>query len=220
MLTSTTPIETGAERGQIEYVKQITAALKAAVTTKPPVKGMPRKGKRKGKKEVFDAAEAITQREADIAEEKKASGWGPLEPVRQIFEPLTSMIRISPSQLVIFFLSVLLAYNWFSSPRKSSTVGFLGYSSPERIAAYEEIWRREESALWDWLEDRVGVEDVYKSPLGGRKQQQVLGAKKAGRKLDDEHMSDRQMDEQIRTTEEKLAQLKEAVERRKGKKKA
>lgn len=211
------PIETGAERGQTEYVKQITAALKAAVTTKPPVKGMARKGKRKGKKEVFDAEEAITQREAEIAEEKKASGWGPLEPVRQILEPVTSMIRITPSQVAIFLLSFLLAYNWFSSPRKGTNVGLPGYSSPERIAAYEEIWRREESALWDWLEDRAGIENNYRSPLGGREQQKVLGAKKLAKKLEEESMSERQMDEQIRTTEEKLAQLKEAVGRRKGK---
>ena len=219
VLIDVAPIETGAERGQTEYVKQITAALRAAVTTKPPVKGMTRKGKRKGKKEVFDAEEAIIQREADIAEEKKASGWGPLEPVRQILEPIKSMVRISPSQFAIFFLGFLLAYNWFTSPRKGSNVGFPGYSSPERIAAYEEIWRREESALWDWLEDRVGVEDVYRSPLSGdREQQKVLGARKVGKQLQDERMSDRQMDEQIRTTEEKLAQLKEAVERRKVKK--
>lgn len=178
---------------------------------------MARKGKRKGKKEVFDAEEAITQREAEIAEEKKASGWGPLEPVRQILEPVTSMIRITPSQVAIFLLSFLLAYNWFSSPRKGTNVGLPGYSSPERIAAYEEIWRREESALWDWLEDRAGIENNYRSPLGGREQQKVLGAKKLAKKLEEESMSERQMDEQIRTTEEKLAQLKEAVGRRKGK---
>ena len=69
------PIEKGANDGQIEYVKALVAALNAAVTTKPPVKGTARKGKRKGKKEVFDAEEANAQRSASIAAEKEVSNW-------------------------------------------------------------------------------------------------------------------------------------------------
>ena len=68
ILTILGPIEKGAEQGQTEYLTRITSALKAAVTTKPPVKGQPRKGKRKGKQgQVFDAEEAVTQREAQLA---------------------------------------------------------------------------------------------------------------------------------------------------------
>lgn len=195
--------------------------MKAAVTTKPPVKGLPRKGKRKGKQgPVFDAEEAVTQREAQIEQEKKAKTWGVLEPVRQIFEPIFSIVSpFITSQVIIAVLFVLLAYSWLVPSRgPGSGVAFPGYTSPERIAAYEEIWRREESALWDWLEDRTGLTDGV--PLGAgvrhREQQKVIG-----RKLDEDvKMSERQMDEQIRTTEEKLAGLKEAVERRRKKSKA
>lgn len=180
---------------------------------------MPRKGKRKGKKEVFDAEEAITHREAIIAAEQKAPGWGVLEPVHQILDPVISIIRpFITSQVIIAVLFVLLAYSWFVQPRGSG-VGFPGYSSPERIAAYEEIWRREESTLWDWLEDRIGVDGVSMPPLSGPQadRQTILRAKGMGKQLEDERMSDREMDQQIRTTEEKLQALKDAVGRKKAK---
>lgn len=95
-----------------------------------------------------------------------------------------------------------------------------GYSTPERIAAYEEIWRREESALWDWLEDRVGLEGVYTPQVanaaGQQERQKILQAKSMEKKLQGSGMSERQMDDAIRTTEVKLAALKEAVKRKKA----
>ncbi|CAK4020416.1 gram domain-containing [Lecanosticta acicola] len=214
------PIEKGAENGQIEYVNHIVTALKAAVTTKPPVKGMPRKGKRKGKKEVFDAEEAITHREAVVAAEQKSPDWGVLQPVHQLLEILIALVRpFITSQVMIAVLSVLLAYTWFFQPRGGTGVGYPGYSSPDRIAAYEEIWRREESALWDWLEDRVGVDGGSMPPLSKAEtdRQKVLRAQGMGKQLENERMSEREMDEQIRSTEEKLAALKEAVGRNKAK---
>lgn len=184
------------------------------VITKPPVKGMARKGRRKGKKEVFDAEEANIQREATIVAEQRAPSWGILEPVHQILELVRPLIT---SQVIIVVLFVLLVYSWFLRPGRGTSIGYQSFSSPARIAAYEEIWNREESALWDWLEDRVGLEGGYAPPLSSQQQerQKVLRARNVGKGLDNEHMSDRQIDEQIRTTEEKLMALKEAVERRK-----
>ncbi|KXT00157.1 hypothetical protein AC578_3298 [Pseudocercospora eumusae] len=215
-------IEKGANDGQTEYVKNIVAALKAAVTTKPPVKGQARKGKRKGKREVFDAEETNAQREAAVAaSETKASDWGIFEPIHPIVDILSSVIRpFVTSQVMIAVLFVLLVYTWASAPRSHSTLGYPGYSPLERIAAYEEIWRREESALWDWLEDRVGVDGIYpaSSRNGERaERQKVLTARSMGKKLEEEEgMSERQIDDAIRTTEERLAALKEAVARQKS----
>lgn len=165
---------------------------------------------------MFDAEEAVVQREAQIEQDKLAKQWGVLEPVRQIVEPIIDIVRpFITSQVIIAVLLVLLAYNWFRSPGDPATgVGFPGYTSPQRLAAYEEIWRREESSLWEWLEDRAGLTDGV--PLGAgvrhREQQKVMG-----RKLnEDERMTERQIDEQIRTTEEKLANLKQAVERKRS----
>ena len=97
-------------------------------------------------------------------------------------------------------------------------VAFSGYTSPERIAAYEEIWRREESNLWDWLEDRVGLDGIFVPSGDGQQKdrQKVLAARSMGKKVSEDRMSERQMDDAIRVTEERLSVLKDAVARKKG----
>ena len=194
-------------------MKALVAALNAAVTTKPPVKGVARKGKRKGKKEVFDAEEANVQRAVDVAKEQQASDWGILEPIHKALSPFIT------SQVIIAVLTTLLLFTWINPPRRGGmSVGFPGYTSPERLAAYEEVWRREESSLWDWLDDRVGLDGIY-VPSGDSQQkerQKVLAARNMGKKLDDRRASERQMDDAIRITEERLSALKEAVSRKKS----
>lgn len=176
---------------------------------------MARKGKRRDKKEVFDAEAAVAKREAAIATEQNSSSWGPLEPVRQIVDPISSIIGpLITSQVIIAVLFLLLTYSWFFSSSRGSTVGSHGYT-PERMAAYEAIWQREENALWDWLDDRVGLQDGILLP----ERQQLLRAKNMEKRLDDERMSDRQMDEAIRTTEERLQALKDAVQKKAEKEK-
>ena len=148
-------------------MKALVAALKATVTTKPPAKGAARKGKRKGKKEALDVDEAIEQRKASIAAEKEAD-WGIFEPVHGLLKPFVALLGpFITSQVIIAVLFALLLYTWINPPmHRGVSVGFPGYTSPERLAAYEEIWRREESSLWDWLDDRVGLDDIY-VPSGG-----------------------------------------------------
>lgn len=84
------------------------------------------------------------------------------------------------------------------------------------MAAYEELWRREESELWDWLEDRVGLEGMYAPRMEGR--QKVLAAREMGKRLESEGMKEREVDDAIRVTEERLGALKGAVEREKDRK--
>ena len=214
------PIEKGANDGQIEYVKALVGALNAAVTTKPPVKGTARKGKRKGKKEVFDAEEANAQRSASIAAEKETSNWGPLEPLHAALSPLISILDpFLNTQVVIAVLAAMLLFTWINPPRRGGMdVAFPGYTSPERIAAYEEIWRREESNLWDWLEDRVGLDGIFVPSGDGQQKdrQKVLAARNMGKKVDENRVRERQMDDAIRVTEERLSVLKDAVARKKG----
>ncbi|KAK5001355.1 hypothetical protein LTR60_007404, partial [Cryomyces antarcticus] len=105
---------------------------------------------------------------------------------------------------------------WFRQPTTTSgtgSVGFSGLGTPQRIAAYEEIWRREESELWDWLEERVGLEDVQAGGFDGKKKAKTV--KTFEGMLESERMSERQIDDAIRVTEERLGALKEAVEKRK-----
>lgn len=210
----------------MEFVKSLVAAVKAAVSTKPPVKGVAKKGKRKGKKEVFDAEEANAQREASVAGDQQASDWGLFEPVHGLLKPVIGLLSpFITSQTIIAVLFVLLVYTWMNPPisRRGTGLGYFpGPTSPQRLAAYEEMWRREESELWDWLENRVGLEGVYAPSLGGAAKgdrQRVLTARSMGKKLDeDDKMNQRQIDDAIRTTEEKLLALKEAHQRqREGK---
>ncbi|KAF2215242.1 hypothetical protein CERZMDRAFT_120214 [Cercospora zeae-maydis SCOH1-5] len=210
-------IESGALSGQTDYVKAIVASIKAAVTTKPPVKGVPRKGKRKGgRKEIFDTTEVVAQREAPASQAAVQTNWGPLEPVRPLLEPAVAVLRpFLNAQVFIAVLVVLLTYSWLFPHRGGHQVGVPGYASPDRIAAYEELWRREETALWDWLEDRVGLEGAHSS--SSSRSDRSKGSKSTSRseELDTQRMSERQMDAAIKSTEEKLLALKEAVERRK-----
>lgn len=183
------------------------------------MKGVARKGKRKGKKEVFDAEVANAERQASVVAEQKPADWGMLEPLHQLLDPLISIIRpFITSQVIIAVLFVLVLYSWMFPPyRSGSGVSFPGYTSPQRLAAYEELWRREESELWDWLEDRAGLDYLYAPAITDqqRDRQRALSARSMGRKLEGERMGERQMDDAIKVTEERLAALKDAVAQKK-----
>ena len=172
----------------------------------------------------MDADEANSKKDAaSAADSARSSGWGPLEPLHQILEPIVAIVRpLITSQVIIVILLGLLVFNWVASSRRGNAVGHSKYASPDRIVAYEELWRSEENVLWDWLEDRVGHDAAaHAVPLSSGQQppQQVkLNARNVGNQLDDERMSERQMDEAIRTTEERLAVLKDTVEKKKAKK--
>lgn len=193
------------------------------MTTKPPVKGAARKGKKKGRKEVFDAEEADAQREASASVDQQATSWGVLEPVHAVLKPVISILSpFLTSQVVIAVLTALLLYTWLNPPglRGSMSISLPGRTSPERLAAYEEIWRREESSLWDWLETRVGLENIY-VPSGDGAQmnrQRILASRNMGKKVGDERMSERQINDAIRITEERLEALKVAVGRQREEK--
>ena len=86
--------------------------------------------------------------------------------------------------------------------------------SPQRIAAYEVVWRREDSDLWDWMEERLGV--AY--PVGERDAKAVGQARAVREKIERKgkgkkggRMSEREVEEAIRVTEERLGVLKRAI---------
>lgn len=107
----------------------------------------------------------------------------------------------------------LLVASWFRfgfyGTGGNRDLGMAFFGTPERIAAYEEIWRREESELWDWLEERVGMDKL-------RDVGSTEGARVVQDRLRDEKMEEREVDAAIKATEEKLRILKSAVEKRKG----
>ena len=112
---------------------------------------------------------------------------------------------------VLAFLVFVMVFNWLRGP-KTSQIGtqLASYRPGERMAAFEELWHREESELWDWLDARVGVSgDVYRGDAQKKGKPRKVKEKTKG-------MSEREIGEAIRMTEEKLGVLKKAVVGSKG----
>ncbi len=210
------PIEKGANDGQVQYSRDIVAALKAAVSSRRGTTTItPGKGKRRGRK---GKESKSLSKQTDGASDTKpaASNWGLFEPVHGLLEPLIDIVRPLLTGNVLYGILVgLLVASWFSfgfsgNGRGNRDLGIGYFGTPERLAAYEEIWRREESELWEWLEDRVGMDrlrDVNRMPIE---------AKTIQDKLKEEKMEEREMDAAIRVTEEKLRVLKASVEKNKA----
>lgn len=192
-------------------------SLKAAVSsrrgTATPAPGG--KGKKKGKK--GREAKGVSKTTDGAADSKPAAkDWGVLEPVHGIFGPVVDILQpILTGNIMYGLLVGLLVASWFrfgfsgKNHGSGHDHGMAYFSTPERVAAYEEIWRREESELWEWLDDRVGMDrlrDASKMPVEARTMND---------KLKDEKMGDREMDDAIRVTEEKLQVLKANVQKRK-----
>lgn len=217
------PIENGANEGQTQYCKDLFTSLKAAVSSKPRAAAAngAAKGKKKGKKGKSEKAANVTSdNEAEaVKTSSKPSNWGPLEPLHDIVGPVVDIVSPLLTANVIYGLLIgLLIISWFGSgsTKRSAArpygteLGFSGY--PDRLAAYEEMWRREESELWEWLEERVGMDRLGSGELHTRKR--VLEPRTVEEKLREEHMDEREIKEAIRITEEKLYILKSVVEKK------
>ncbi|KAF2126254.1 hypothetical protein P153DRAFT_347333 [Dothidotthia symphoricarpi CBS 119687] len=214
------PIEKGANDGQMSYATAITAALRAAVTSrlapvKAPGKGV--RGKKRSKNHSLDEAPTIVSNPTP-ASQAKQSNWGIFDPLRGILGPIADILEslISP-QIIIFILGALLIYTWFFRGGAAAK-GPNSWSTTQRQVAHEEIWRNEESELWKWLEDRVAMDRVvvHHASAGSNKyhDDQALF------QIRPETMQEREIDEAIRVTEERLDVLRSAVERERGKKRA
>lgn len=150
-----------------------------------------------------------------LPEKAKKHHWGILEPIRPVLEPFTDVLKPLLTGNVMYGLLVgLLVSTWFGfglTPRKSvSPYGpQFGIYGPDRLAAYEEMWRREDSELWDWLEERVGLDRLSSDAVTTRKR--VTEPRNMEEKLREERLEAREVEEAIRVTEEKLRILKDAV---------
>jgi hypothetical protein len=139
--------------------------------------------------------------------------WGLFEPVRPVLGPIFDVLTpLTTGNMMYGLLVGLLVASWFGFGLRSSKVDVGGWSvhTPQRIAAYEEIWRREESDLWEWLEERVGMERLTDVAAGEEK---LIKSR-----LSDEKLEAREVDHAIKVTEERLRVLKEVVNKDKLKK--
>ncbi|KAM0344314.1 hypothetical protein ACHAPU_007672 [Fusarium lateritium] len=216
------PIEKGATDGQTTYGKDLFAAIKAAVSSKPQVaapSGPALKGaKKKGKRAKLSQSNAGVVETNTAPKRPVQKSWGILEPVRGILEPIGDIIQPLLTGNVMYGLLVgLLVATWFGfgfSPSRNAPYGHeLGrVYRPDRIAAYEEMWRREDSELWDWLEERVGMDRLHSDNAGVRKR--AMEPKTVEENLRATRMGEKEVEEAIRVTEEKLRVLKGVVEKK------
>jgi hypothetical protein len=200
----------------MSYATSLTAALRTAVTvTRAAPARVPGKGgksKRRPKGNLLDEAPMPTTAPTTINQPKQ-SNWGLLEPLRSLLGPIADILEsIFTPQVIITILGALLMYQWFF--RGSSAVtGPNQWSAAQRSVAYDEIWRHEESDLWNWLEERVALDRAHSSVAGARLQPEpgMQNPMAPG------SMKEREMDDAIRVTEQRLKALKDAVTRERSK---
>lgn len=214
------PIEKGANDGQEKYGKDIVAFFKSYVTKAPGRAGTVKsaKGKARRKKSSGDAYAGDGGSGGDKMAPGAASSnrsWGVLEPLHAVLSPLADVAGpLTNSTMVLgvlaFVVIVLLlrqTYHRRSDAALGSQKGVASVGA-QRLAAYEELWRREESDLWSWLEDRVGLDAAG----GVLSSSESVSQRPVKRRLEGEGASEREVQEAIRVTEEKLKKLKEVVE--------
>lgn len=205
------PIEKGANDGQLTYATSLSTALRNAVAAKssiPRTPGKAGKGKKRSKATAV-APDNPVPAASSAATPVKENSWGMLDPLRSLLGPVADVIdMILTKQNLILILGGILIYSWLF-PRSHSAVAPGYMNTAQRQVAYEELWRHEEAELWNWLEERVAMDRVHSSVTGGR----VTHGREMQDKLVSESMRERQVDDAIRTTEERLEVLKRAVKR-------
>lgn len=175
-------------------------------------------GKKKGKKTKMSQSNAGVVEVNAAPKRPVQKSWGVLEPVRGILEPIGDIVQPLLTGNVMYGLLVgLLVATWFGfgfTPSRNASYGreVGGVYRPDRIAAYEEMWRREDSELWDWLEERVGMDRLHNDNTGVRKR--AMESKTVEENLRTTRMGEREVEEAIRVTEEKLRVLKGVMEKK------
>ena len=191
-------------------------------------KQKPKKGRKKANGDV--AIKAPSETKPNTISTQNSDDWGLFEPLHGMFGPVADIFSpFISANIVIGVLLFLLLLSWWrgSGTTSAGRVGFAGVTPPERIAAYEELWRREESDLWDWLEERIGMDgfsypvrsdhDSADAVANARAQRQkALKGGSARAKLVEEAMSEREVDAAIRVTGERLEALQDIVQKQRA----
>ncbi|KAF2277735.1 uncharacterized protein EI97DRAFT_431820 [Westerdykella ornata] len=193
------PIEKGANDGQLSYATSLAAALRAAVGTKASTRaaGKGKGGRKRSKGQMLEEVEAAAPTTA-VPQSTKAREKAWLDSARErLFDPT----------FLCGLLSLLLVWSLcFRGPVSAHPP--YPHTPAQRLAVYEQLWRAEEAELWKWMEERVALDRVYDSM--GTKIRQAADMQE---KLVEEGMVNRQVDEAIKVTEQRLEALKLAVKR-------
>lgn len=188
------------------------------------------KGKGKRRRTVTVQANANTADNVAAKSTRQSADWGLFEPLRSLLSPIVDIFQpFLSSNIVLGTLFMMMLMMWLRTPSQTSVgypgVGYHGPSLTERMIAYEELWRREESELWNWLDERVGFDGlVFKDAMSEHDDPQARlrpqhRRSKSERDLDarirDEKMTEREVEYAIRVTHDRLGTLQRVFERRK-----
>lgn len=194
----------------MSYATSLTAALRTAVASKasniPKTPGRNGKSKKRSKTAALEEAPTIA---APTAPQPKQSNWGLLEPIRPLVPFSDTIESLFTPQIIITVLGALLIYSWFFRAGPAGLSGPSQWNTHQRQVAYDEIWRHEESELWKWLEQRVAIDRVQHE-VGGKFAPE---SDEMRSRVQPRDMKEREIDEAIRVTEEKLVELKGSVQR-------
>ncbi|CAK7265851.1 hypothetical protein SEPCBS119000_001729 [Sporothrix epigloea] len=240
------PIEKAANDGQLQYGREVLVALREALSQRQRAGvssngaaaggGKGGKGKRGRKGKAALTSGPTSDLERSKPKPSVRSDWGLLEPVHGVLGPVVDAVRpLLTNNMVYGLLVGLLLASWFgrgfdsnNGASGSGSMGLMrGSSNSERLAAYNELWRHEESALWDWLEERVGLERMMdESYLGHTSgdgdsslydqlpRKRAIKPRMVEHKLREDRMNNREIREAIKVTEEKLQVLKGVIDKR------
>ncbi|EED12955.1 GRAM domain protein [Talaromyces stipitatus ATCC 10500] len=222
------PIEKGAIDGQMTYGNDLVKSLKSAVNTRPAGTTKGAKSSKSRRKQSSAAATKSADVAAAVsaaldANKRDSQGWGIFEPIHSLLGPVISIFKpLWNAPVAIAIIAFLLFTLYTRGPNSSTTssdLNFLRHASSQRLAAYEEIWRAEENELWRWLEDRVGMEGINfpnnnRSPNAdakARKRNLKRHGQSLASKIDEEQISQREMDYAIQVVRDRLDRLEEIV---------
>lgn len=192
----------------------------------------------KTKKKKGDGSKSPVSSVTESKTKQQEANWGLLDPLRGPLGPIVDMLKpLWASNVTIGVIGLLLIIMWYRgssrAPSAASGLRQPAYSTADRISAYEEMWRQEESELWAWMDDRIGMEglsypaaDISSRKAGDgarktdkemqRERKKILGGKDAAAKMREEKMSEREVEDAIRVTQERLDVLRHVVAKKKG----
>ncbi|KAJ9664309.1 hypothetical protein H2198_000238 [Neophaeococcomyces mojaviensis] len=220
------PIEKGALDGQTQYgddlVKTLKGALgrsRAATMGSKVVKG--KKKKKSSKRDKSESAQAEAEHE---------ESWGPLDFLRPLLGPIVAPARpFVKMETIVTILAFMVLWMWFRGPTAGSSAALSRSQRLQHMTVYDDLWRREESELWEWLQDRAGVDgsllrDRLKdqasldkdSKQKAKQRQRLLRSKDIQIKLGEEKKSRKEMEEAVRVTQERLDMLQRALEKQRN----
>lgn len=210
------PIEKGASDGQIAFNKSLLSSLRREII---PKRAAGKGGKGKKNRRDTDARTRggrAVGASSVVAVTPGPESWGLFEFLRPYLGPIGDILGpMLPANFGIMVMAVLVT--WFIATRFRSPAANNGQmTATGRYPPYynlEDMWKNQEERMWDWIEDRVGMDGVpglqYSNREGKRREfERKYAAKAAGKGI-----KSRQVDEAIAVMEERLESLKRLVDK-------